>query len=66
MPLILTTDLKSDIICGLFGCDLDQANVIPNDNGTFLDLELTDASLLKLDRHHKANEIEMRVPCCEF
>jgi hypothetical protein len=37
MPLNVTTDLESDHIGGLFGCNLDQANVVPNDNGTFLD-----------------------------
>jgi hypothetical protein len=60
-----------------FGCDLDQVNVVLNDNRTFLDLVFTnapvdfsvacaDSSLLKLDRHHRAYEMEMRVCCCEF
>jgi hypothetical protein len=34
----LTTELESDLIGGFIGCDLDQANVVPNGNGTFLDL----------------------------
>jgi hypothetical protein len=52
-------------------------DVVPNDNGTFLDLVFTnapvdvsvpcaDSPLLKLDRHHRAYEIEMRVCCCKF
>jgi hypothetical protein len=72
MPLNVTTDLESDLIGGLFGCDLDQANVVTKDNGIFLDLVFTnapvdvavacaDSPLLKLDRHDKAYEIEMRV-----
>jgi hypothetical protein len=76
-PLNVTTDLESDLIGGLFGCDLDQVNVVPNYNGTFLDLVFTnapvdisvaclDSPLLKLDRHHRAHEIEMRVCCCKF
>jgi hypothetical protein len=39
------TDLESNLIDGLFGCDLDQANVVPNDNVTFLDLVFTNASV---------------------
>jgi hypothetical protein len=52
----------------LFGCDLDQVNVVLNDYRTFLDLVFTDAPinvsvtcadspLMKLDSHHKAYEI---------
>jgi hypothetical protein len=37
----LTSDLESDLIGGLFGCDLDQINARPNENGTFLDLVFT-------------------------
>jgi Reverse transcriptase (RNA-dependent DNA polymerase)/Endonuclease-reverse transcriptase len=77
MPLNVTTDLESDLIGGLFGCDLDQTNLVPNNNGTFLDLVFTnapvdisvtnaDSPLLKLDHHHKAYEIEMQVCCCKF
>jgi hypothetical protein len=51
--------------------------MVPNDNGTFLDLVFTsapvdvsfacgDSPLLKLDCHHRAYEIEMRVCCCGF
>jgi hypothetical protein len=51
--------------------------VVPNDDGTFLDLVFTNASvdvsvacadspLLKLDRHHRVYAIEMRVCCCKF
>jgi hypothetical protein len=61
LPFNVTTDLISDLIDGLFGCDVDQVSVVPNDNGTFLDLVFTNASvdvsvacadspLLKLDR----------------
>jgi hypothetical protein len=68
LPLNVTTDLESDLIGGLFGCDLDQVDVVSNDNGTFLDLVFTntpvdvsfacaDSPLLKLDRHHRAYEI---------
>jgi hypothetical protein len=75
--LNVTTDLESDLIGGLFGCDLDQVNEVPNDNGTFLDIVFTnapvdvsvacaDSPLLKLDLPHRAYEIEMRVCCCEF
>jgi hypothetical protein len=56
---------------------VEQVNEVPNDNGTFLDIVFTnapvdvsdacaDSPLLKLDRHHRAYEIEMRVCCCEF
>jgi hypothetical protein len=59
------------------GCDLDQVNVVPNDKGTFLNLlftnahvdvsvACTDSPLLKLDHHHRAYEIEMRVYRCKF
>jgi hypothetical protein len=58
---------------GLFGCDLDQVNVVLNDYRTFLDLVFTNAPvtcsespLMKLDSHHKAYEIEMRACCGEF
>jgi hypothetical protein len=61
----------------LFGCDLDQINESPNENGTFLDLVFTkvpvdmavegaETPLLKLGRHHKAYEIEMQICCCKF
>jgi hypothetical protein len=77
LPLNVTTDLESDLIGGLFGCDLHLVNVVPNDNGNFLDLVFTnaladisvgcaDSPLLKLDRHHRAYEIEMRVCSCKF
>jgi hypothetical protein len=35
VPLNVTTDLEGDLIGGLYECDLYQANVLPNDNGTF-------------------------------
>jgi hypothetical protein len=41
IPLNVTSDLESDLIGGLFGCDLDQINKRPNENGTFLDLVYT-------------------------
>jgi hypothetical protein len=41
MPLNVTSDLKSDLIGGLFGCDLDQINEGPNENGTFFYLVFT-------------------------
>jgi hypothetical protein len=61
----------------LFGCDLDHLNERPNENGTFLDLVFTnvpvymavegaETPLLKLDRHHKAYEIEVQISCCKF
>jgi hypothetical protein len=61
--LNVTSDLESDLIGGLFGCDLDQINERPNENGTFLDLvftivpvdmavECAETPLLKLDRHN--------------
>jgi hypothetical protein len=64
-PLNVTSDLESDLIGGLFGCDLDKIIKRPNENGTFLDLVFTNVPvdmavecaktpLLKLDRHHKA------------
>jgi hypothetical protein len=43
LPLNVTTNLESDLNGGLFGYDLDQVNVVPNDNGTFLDLVFTNA-----------------------
>jgi hypothetical protein len=77
LPLYVTTDLESDLIWGLFGCNLDQVNVVPHGNGTFLDLVFANAPvfvsvacaaspLLKVDRHHRAYEIEIWVCCCEF
>jgi hypothetical protein len=77
MPLNVTSDLESDLIGGLFGCDLGQINERPNENGTFLDLVFTnvpvnmavgvaETPLLKLDSHHKASEIEMQIFCCKF
>jgi hypothetical protein len=77
LPLNVTTDLESDLIGVLFGCDLDQVYVMPNDNGALLDLSFmntpvdmsvacADSPLLKLDRHQRSYEIQMRVCCCEF
>jgi hypothetical protein len=43
VPLNVTIDLESDHISGLIGCDLDKVNVVPDDNGTFLDLVFTNA-----------------------
>jgi hypothetical protein len=62
--LNVKSDLESDLIGGLFGCDLDQINERLNENGTFLDLMFTnvpvdmtvegaETPLLKLDHHHK-------------
>jgi hypothetical protein len=70
IPLNVTSGLKSDLIGGLFGCDLDQINERPNKNGTFLDLLFTnvpvdmavegaETPLLKLDHHHTDR-------CCKF
>jgi hypothetical protein len=72
MPLNVTSDLESDLIGGLLGCDLDQIHERPNKNGTFLDLVFTnvpvdmavegaETPLLKLDRHNKAYKIEMQI-----
>jgi hypothetical protein len=60
----------------MFGCDLDKINERPNEKGTFLDLVFTNVPadmavegaktpLLKLDRQHKAYEIEMHICCCK-
>jgi hypothetical protein len=43
LPLNVTTYLESDLIGGLFGCYLDQVNVVLNDTDTFLDLVFTNA-----------------------
>jgi hypothetical protein len=62
-------NVTSDFESGLFGCDLDQINERPNENDTFSDLvfmnapvnmavESAETPLFKLDRHHKAYEIE--------
>jgi hypothetical protein len=77
MPLNVTSDLESDLIGGLFGCDLDQINETPNENGTFLDLVFTnvpvdmavgdaESPLFNLDRQYNAFEIEMQICCCNF
>jgi hypothetical protein len=42
LPLNVT-DLVSDLIGGLFGCDLDQVNEVSSDNDSFLDLMFTNA-----------------------
>jgi hypothetical protein len=52
LSLNVTTDLESDLIGGLFGCNIDQVNVVPNDNGTFLDLVFTNAP------------VDVSVACC--
>jgi hypothetical protein len=65
IPLNVTSDLESDLIGGLYVCDLDQISERPNENGTFLDpvftnvpvdmaVEGAETPLLKLDRHHKS------------
>jgi hypothetical protein len=77
MPLNVTSDLETDLIGGLFGCDLDQKNERPNKNFTFLDVVFTnvpvnmavegaETPLLKLDRLHKTYEIEIQIYCCKF
>jgi hypothetical protein len=66
MPLNVSSDLESDIILGLFGCDLDQANVVFTNAPVDVFVECADSPLLKLDRHHRAYEIVMRVCCCKF
>jgi hypothetical protein len=48
LPLNLTTDLESILIGGLFGCNLDQFNVVPNDNVTVLDLVFMNAPVASL------------------
>jgi hypothetical protein len=40
------TDLESDLIGGLFGCDLYQVNEVSSDNNTFLDLVFTNAPVM--------------------
>jgi hypothetical protein len=67
MPLNVTSDLESDLISGLFGCDLGQINEKLNKNGTFLDLVFI--WLLKMLKHlcsswivtKKSYEIEMQI-----
>jgi hypothetical protein len=71
--LNVTSDLESDLLIGGFlGCDLDQINVRPNENDSFLDLVFSnvpvdmavgcaETPLHKLDRHHKAYEIVMQI-----
>jgi hypothetical protein len=66
IPLNVTSELESDLIGGSIGCDWDQINERPNENGTFLDLVFTNVPLLKLYRHHKAYEIKMQIWCCKF
>jgi hypothetical protein len=77
IPLNVTSDLESDLIGRLFGCDLDQINERPIENGTFLDRVFTnvpvdmavgvaETPLLKLNRHQKAYEIEMQISSCKF
>jgi hypothetical protein len=64
--------LENDLIGGLFGCDLDQVNMVPKDISTFLELVFINAPvnvsvacvdypLLKQNRHHMAYENELRV-----
>jgi hypothetical protein len=38
---LVTSDLESDLIGGLLGCDLDKIIKTPNKNDTFLDLVFT-------------------------
>jgi hypothetical protein len=71
MPLNVPSDLESDLIGSLFGYYLDQINEKPNKNVTFLDLVDmavggAETPLLKLNRHHKAYEIEMQICFCNF
>jgi hypothetical protein len=66
IPLNVTLDLESDLIGDLVGCDLVQINERPKENGTFSAVEGYEAPLFKLDRHHKAYEIEMQICWCSF
>jgi hypothetical protein len=61
----------------LFGCDLDQINERPNENGTFLDRVFTnvpvgmavgvaETPLFNLNRYQKASDIEMQISSCKF
>jgi hypothetical protein len=45
MPLNVTSDLESDVIGGVFGCDLKQINERPNEKSTFLDLVFANVSV---------------------
>jgi hypothetical protein len=67
ISLNVRSELENDLIGGLFGCDVDQINEKPNENGTFLDLVFTNVPvdmafksaktpLLKLNRHHKESK----------
>jgi hypothetical protein len=44
LPMVITTDLESDLIEGMLCCNLGQINSIPNQSGTFLDLIFSNAS----------------------
>jgi hypothetical protein len=70
LPMGITTDLESDLIEGILCCDLGQINLIPNQNGTFLDLiftvEICESPLLGLDRYHRAYELLVDVRLCNF
>jgi hypothetical protein len=76
LPMGITTDLESDLIEGMFCCNLGQINSIPNQNGTFLDLIFSNPStditveicvslFLGLD-HHRAYELLVDVQLCKF
>jgi hypothetical protein len=39
---------------------------VSSNNVVFNILEGAETTLLKLDRHHKAYEIEMQICCCKF
>jgi hypothetical protein len=77
LPMGITTDLESDLIEGMLCCDLDQINLTPNQNGTFLDLifskastdiaiEICETPLFVFDRHHRAYELLVDVRLCKF
>jgi hypothetical protein len=57
MPLNATSDLESDLIGGLYGCDSDHLvfTNVPVD----MAVEGAQTPLLNLNRHHKANKIDM-------
>jgi hypothetical protein len=55
-PYNVATDLESDLIESMSGCDLGQINLIPNQYGTFLDLPFLNTD----------TDITVRWGTCEF
>jgi hypothetical protein len=55
------------VVSSLFKSDLDHYNDLVFTNALVdVFVAFADSPLLKLDRHHRAYEIEMQVCCCKF